>query len=67
MHGAYASKPKPKPVNASRLGALSPTNQQPPLVLHFFAILSPAPGGGALYHFLLEVVPFQSIQWHSGS
>ena len=41
--------------------ALSPTNQQPTLFLHFFSILSPAPEGGALYHFLLEVVPFQSI------
>ena len=40
---------------------LSPTNQQPPLFLHFFCILSPAPGGEVLYHFLLEVVPFQSI------
>ena len=29
MHGTYASKPKPKPVNTSRLGNGNPNHTQP--------------------------------------
>ena len=79
MHDTYASKPKPKPVNTSRLGNRNPNHTQPITANYtklgfkpyqsttsfvstfFFSILAPAPEGGALYHFLLEVVPFQSI------